>query len=66
MAVEEAGIALLIPAWTAGGAPFGTQTAERWDAYAAWMAERRLIPDDLDVAAAWRGDLAPVAATPVP
>jgi hypothetical protein len=30
------------------------------------MAERRLIPDDLDVAAAWRGDLTPVAATPVP
>jgi putative hydroxymethylpyrimidine transport system substrate-binding protein len=64
--VEEAGIALLIPAWTAADVPFGTQTAERWDAYAAWMAERGLISDDLDVAAAWRGDLAPVAATPVP
>ena len=27
---------------------------------------RGLIPDDLDVAAVWRNDLAPVAATPVP
>ncbi|MBW3631547.1 MAG: ABC transporter substrate-binding protein [Chloroflexi bacterium] len=64
--VEEAGIALLAPAWTAGDAPFGTQTAARWDAYAAWMAERGLIPADLDVAAAWQGDLLPTAGTPVP
>jgi len=64
--VEEAGIALLAPVWTAGGVPFGTQTAGRWDAYAAWMAERGLIPNDLDVAAAWRGDLLPAAGTPVP
>jgi putative hydroxymethylpyrimidine transport system substrate-binding protein len=64
--VEEAGIALLAPVWTAGGVPFGTQTAERWDAYAAWMAERGLIPADLDTAAAWRGDLVPAGATPVP
>jgi putative hydroxymethylpyrimidine transport system substrate-binding protein len=66
VAVEEAGIALLIPAWTAGDVPFGTQTAERWDAYAAWMAERGLIPADLDATAAWRGDLLPAVATPVP
>jgi putative hydroxymethylpyrimidine transport system substrate-binding protein len=64
--VEEAGIALLAPAWTAGDVPFGTQTAARWDAYAAWMAERGLIPADLDVAAVWRGDLLPTAGTPVP
>jgi ABC-type nitrate/sulfonate/bicarbonate transport system substrate-binding protein len=66
VAVEEAGIALLVPVWSAGDAPFGTQTTARWDDYAAWMVERGLIPDDLDVAAAWRGDLAPAAATPVP
>jgi putative hydroxymethylpyrimidine transport system substrate-binding protein len=63
--VEEAGIALLIPAWTAGDVPFGTQTASRWDVYAAWMAKHGLIPTDLDVAAAWRGDLPESAATPV-
>jgi ABC-type nitrate/sulfonate/bicarbonate transport system substrate-binding protein len=63
--VEEEGIALLIPAWTDGDVPFGTQTAERWDAYAAWMADNDLIPVDLDVVAAWRGDLIS-AATPVP
>jgi putative hydroxymethylpyrimidine transport system substrate-binding protein len=66
VAVEEAGIALLIPAWTADSVPFGTQTAERWHDYAAWMTERGLIPDDLDVTAAWRSDLVPVVATPVP
>lgn len=64
--VEEEGIALLIPAWAAGDVPFGTQTAERWDAYAGWMADNGLIPADLDVAAAWRGDLLAPAATPVP
>jgi putative hydroxymethylpyrimidine transport system substrate-binding protein len=63
--VEEEGIALLIPVWTTGDVPFGTQTAERWDAYAAWMTDRGLIPSGLDIAAAWRGDLAPGLATPV-
>ncbi len=63
--VEEEGIALLIPVWTAGDVPFGTQTAERWDAYAAWMTERGLISPGLDVSAAWRGDLRPALATPV-
>jgi putative hydroxymethylpyrimidine transport system substrate-binding protein len=64
--VEEAGITLLIPAWTAGGVPFGTQTAERWSDYAQWMSERGLIPADLDVAAAWRTDVVPAGATPAP
>lgn len=64
-AVETKGIALLIPAWTAGDVPFGTQTAQRWHDYARWMVEHELIPADLDVDAAWRGDLLPPAATPV-
>ena len=62
--VEEAGIALLIPAWTEGGVPFGTQTAARWDDYARWMAENGLIPADLDAAAAWRADEAAAVGTP--
>jgi putative hydroxymethylpyrimidine transport system substrate-binding protein len=66
VAVEEAGIALLVPVWTEGGVPFGTQTAARWDAYAAWMAERGLIPADLDVTTAWSAAFAPAVATPVP
>jgi putative hydroxymethylpyrimidine transport system substrate-binding protein len=64
--VEEEGIALLIPVWTAGGVPFGTQNAQRWDSYARWMAESGLIPADLDVAAAWTGELLVAAATPGP
>ncbi len=62
--VETRGIALLIPAWTAGGVPFGTQTVQRWDEYAHWMVSHTLIPADLDVGAAWRGDLLTAAATP--
>jgi putative hydroxymethylpyrimidine transport system substrate-binding protein len=64
--VEEEGIALLVPVWTEGGVPFGTQTAARWDAYAAWMAERGLIPADLDPDAAWSGRFVPPLATPTP
>jgi putative hydroxymethylpyrimidine transport system substrate-binding protein len=65
VSVEEEGIALLIPAWTAGDVPFGTQTAARWRDYAAWMAENGLIPADLDVDAAWTAVTAS-AATPAP
>ncbi len=65
VAVEEEGIALLIPVWTNGGVPFGSQSAERWQAYAAWMAENGLIPADLDVAAAWYVAPSADAATPI-
>ena len=65
-AVEEEGLRLLVPVWTDGVAAFGTQTAARWDAYAAWMKERGLIPADLDVAAAYSTSFLPSpAATPV-
>ena len=58
-AVEEEGIALLIPVWTDGVPAFGTQTPERWTAYATWMVERELIPADLDVSAAYTTALLP-------
>jgi putative hydroxymethylpyrimidine transport system substrate-binding protein len=65
VAVEEEGIALLVPAWTAGDVPFGTQTPARWRDYAAWMAENGLIPADLDVDASWT-EVTASAATPAP
>ena len=65
-AVEAEGLGLLAPAWTEGVPAFGTQTPERWAAYAAWMVERGLIPADLDVAEAFTTVLLPTpAATPV-
>ncbi len=64
-AVEEQGLALLIPAWMDGVATFGEQHEERWTSYAAWMASRELIPADLDVTAAFSTALLPSAgATP--
>jgi putative hydroxymethylpyrimidine transport system substrate-binding protein len=57
--VESAGIELVIPTWTEGDVPFGTQDPERWTGYAAWMAEQDLIPADLDAAAAFTTDLLP-------
>ncbi len=64
--VEQQGIALLIPVWTDGGLIFGTQTPERWEAYAGWMKERTLIPEDLDVSKAFTTAFLPGAeGTPV-
>lgn len=59
--VETEGLQLLIPAWTDANGQFGTQTAQQWQNYAAWMADNGLIPADLDVAGAWAGDMAPQA-----
>jgi putative hydroxymethylpyrimidine transport system substrate-binding protein len=59
--VETEGLQLLIPVWTDADGQFGTQTAQQWQDYAAWMADNGLIPVDLDIAAAWSGDLAPQA-----
>lgn len=64
--VEAKGLDLLIPVWTDGVTAFGVQEAERWNAYAMWMKDRDLIPDDLDVDAAWTADFLPAtSATPV-
>lgn len=64
--VERKGIDLLIPLWTDNGAvPFGTQTAERWQAYDDWLKEQGLLKDAVDIAKAFRTDLLPAsAATP--
>lgn len=52
-AVEEAGLALLAGAWTAGDVLPGHQEAARWSDFAAWMVAQGLIPAALDPAAAW-------------
>ena len=62
--VEAEGLALLGPEWFDGSTPFGHQDPSRWAAYAAWMAERDLMPGDLDPEAAYVANLIP-AATPV-
>jgi putative hydroxymethylpyrimidine transport system substrate-binding protein len=70
--VERQGIALLTPLWTEGGTtPFGTQTADRWNAYGDWMKNMGMLAADVDVNAAFAPDLlsagaaTPSAATPV-
>ena len=62
--VEAEGLALLGPEWFDGSVPFGHQDPTRWTAYAAWMAERGLIPADLEASAAFIADLIPSDATP--
>ncbi len=60
--VERAGLDLLMPVWTDNGAvAYGTQTEDRWNAFGAWLKERGLLDDGVDIAAAWRGDLLPDA-----
>lgn len=59
--VETEGLRLLIPVWTDANGHFGTQTAQQWRDYAAWMADNGLIPAEFDVEAAWARDLAPQA-----
>ncbi len=64
--VERQGLELLAPLWTDNGQlAFGTQTAERWDAFGGWMQEQGLLGAEVDIAAAWNGDLLPAGdATP--
>lgn len=59
--VETEGLQLLSPVWTDANGEFGTQTAEQWQDYGAWMADNALITADLDIAAAWNSDLVPLA-----
>lgn len=48
--VEREGIPLVIPYWTSDGTvTWGTQTAERWESYAAWLVEQGLLEDADDV-----------------
>ncbi|MCO5228346.1 MAG: ABC transporter substrate-binding protein [Thermomicrobiales bacterium] len=52
--VEREGLDLLAPVWTSDGAvEWGTQTAERWDAYTSWAQENELVDADIVAADAW-------------
>ena len=52
--VEREGVLLLAPMWDDGSIPeFGWQTADRWEAYAAWMKSRSLIDSNLDASEAF-------------
>ena len=64
--VEREGLGLLAPLWTDDGTvPFGTQTPERWEAYATWAVAAGLLPEDTDWEAAFRDGLFPAgSATP--
>ena len=64
-AVETEGLLLLTPVWIDANGQFGTQTAQQWQDYGAWMGENGLIPAELDIAAVWREVLPPLA-TPTP
>lgn len=53
-AVEREGIKLIIPLWTDDGTvPFGTQTTERWTAYAGWMRQHDILTADVDATKAF-------------
>jgi putative hydroxymethylpyrimidine transport system substrate-binding protein len=58
-ALESEGIPLSASTWLDEQGHYGTQTAERWNAYGAWMIERGLISADLVIAAAWTNALLP-------
>jgi hypothetical protein len=53
------GLALRAAAWAGREPVFGNQTPERWQGYASWMAERGMIPGDLDLRVALTASLPP-------
>lgn len=58
--VEREGLELLAPLWTDDGqVPFGTQTVERWSAYAEWAKSEGILDESVDETMAFRPDLFP-------
>ncbi len=47
--MEEQGIRLLMPLWTEGVPTFGWQTRERWQNYADWMQQMKLLTNPVNV-----------------
>ncbi len=63
-AVERIGIGLLASVWLDPNGVWGAQSAERWQTYAAWMADAGLIPADLDASAAFASFTLPDSGVP--
>lgn len=57
--METKGIELLAPLWVDQAGTFGTQTLERWQAYADWMKKRGLLKAEVKPADAFTADLLP-------
>ncbi len=57
--LEEKGIELLAPLWTAQGQPWGWQDPNRWSSYYRWMRDNRLLSRDIDPLAAFTNDYLP-------
>ncbi len=47
--MEEVGIRLLMPLWSEGAPAFGWQTRERWQGYADWMRQMKLLTANVNV-----------------
>jgi putative hydroxymethylpyrimidine transport system substrate-binding protein len=58
-AMEEKGIQLLMPLWTDGVPAFGWQTKERWQSYADWMRQKKLLTGDVNVDSAFTTEFLP-------
>jgi putative hydroxymethylpyrimidine transport system substrate-binding protein len=51
--VEREGIALLSEVWLPDPPVFGAQDPARWESFGEWMKSRDLVPDGLDISAAY-------------
>lgn len=51
--IERPGVAKLAPLWAENGQPFGTQTAAKWNSFATWMEDQKLLGNPGDVSRLW-------------
>ena len=57
--MEERGIRLLMPLWKDDVPTFGWQTRERWQHFADWMRDRKLLTREVNVDAAFTTEFLP-------
>jgi len=51
--LEDKGLDLLIPIWSASKPKFGSQEKSVWDGFAQWMIDKNLIDKNLDISKAY-------------